>query len=220
PEYEMPTVTWGVIQGKKEKLVNRVKICDHLRTLGVITDELETIELPSTIEVISERLEFLQKLGIYIINRWMGKMLGRRSNTVGSRKSHTSHSPSSRFILSPSWPYSCPWMRRRQRRVKCILPASDQQHGASPCCWMHRSGWEKCWEDGVTPWDQGRATPLILHLLDSSSLPLGRTLVPGCGGGHDVVAMANPERFVVGLDISEKTLKKASEVINAGSLMF
>ncbi|KAF2604291.1 hypothetical protein F2Q70_00024566 [Brassica cretica] len=72
-------------------------------------------------------------------------------------------------------------------------------------------GWEKCWEDGVTPWDQGRATPLILHLLDSSSLPLGRTLVPGCGGGHDVVAMANPERFVVGLDISEKALKKASE---------
>ncbi|KAL0666025.1 hypothetical protein Bca4012_028729 [Brassica carinata] len=72
-------------------------------------------------------------------------------------------------------------------------------------------GWEKCWEDGVTPWDQGRATPLILHLLDSSSLPLGRTLVPGCGGGHDVVAMANPERFVVGLDISEKALKKANE---------
>ena len=26
-----------------------------------------------------------------------------------------------------------------QRRVKCILPASDQQHGTSPCCWMHRS---------------------------------------------------------------------------------
>ncbi|KAJ0258479.1 Thiocyanate methyltransferase 1 [Hirschfeldia incana] len=66
-------------------------------------------------------------------------------------------------------------------------------------------------EDGVTPWDQGRATPLILHLLDTSSLPFGRTLVPGCGGGHDVVAMANPERFVVGLDISEKALKKANE---------
>ncbi|KAG2326163.1 hypothetical protein Bca52824_008891 [Brassica carinata] len=58
----------------------------------------------------------------------------------------------------------------------------------------------------------GRATPLILHLLDSSSLPLGRTLVPGCMElGHDVIAMANPERFVVGLDISEKALKKANE---------
>ncbi|XP_024010710.1 probable thiocyanate methyltransferase 2 isoform X2 [Eutrema salsugineum] len=29
--------------------------------------------------------------------------------------------------------------------------------------------------------------------------------------GHDVVAMATPERFVVGLDISENALKKATE---------
>ncbi|KAG7644225.1 Transcription termination factor mitochondrial/chloroplastic [Arabidopsis suecica] len=66
PEYEMPTVTWGVIQGKKEKLVNRVKICDYLKGLGIITDELESIELPSTIEVMCERVEFLQKLGLTI----------------------------------------------------------------------------------------------------------------------------------------------------------
>ena len=26
-----------------------------------------------------------------------------------------------------------------QKRVRCKLPASDQQHGTSPCCWMHRS---------------------------------------------------------------------------------
>ncbi|CAA7050549.1 unnamed protein product [Microthlaspi erraticum] len=66
PEYEMPTVTWGVVQGKKEKLVNRVKICDYLKGLGIITDELESIELPSTIEVMCERVEFLQKLGLTI----------------------------------------------------------------------------------------------------------------------------------------------------------
>jgi hypothetical protein len=30
--------------------------------------------------------------------------------------------------------------------------------------------------------------------------------------GHDVVAMASPERFVVGLDISESALAKANEV--------
>nr|VDD04646.1 unnamed protein product [Brassica oleracea] len=72
-------------------------------------------------------------------------------------------------------------------------------------------GWEKCWEDRITPWDQGRATPLVVHLVYSSSLPLGRALVPGCGGGHDVVAMASPERFVVGLDISESALEKAAE---------
>nr|VDC69680.1 unnamed protein product [Brassica rapa] len=76
---------------------------------------------------------------------------------------------------------------------------------------VEEGGWEKCWEDGITPWDQGRATPLVVHLVDSSSLPLGRALVPGCGGGHDVVAMASPERFVVGLDISESALAKAAE---------
>ena len=25
------------------------------------------------------------------------------------------------------------------KRVRCKLPASDQQHGTSPCCWMHSS---------------------------------------------------------------------------------
>uniref|UniRef100_A0A1J3J7W2 Thiocyanate methyltransferase 1 n=1 Tax=Noccaea caerulescens TaxID=107243 RepID=A0A1J3J7W2_NOCCA len=76
---------------------------------------------------------------------------------------------------------------------------------------VEEGGWEKCWEEEITPWDLGRTTPLILQLVDSSSLPLGRALVPGCGGGHDVVAMASPERFVVGLDISETALKKATE---------
>ncbi|MBA0735407.1 hypothetical protein Gogos_019258 [Gossypium gossypioides] len=66
PEYQMPSVTWGVVQGKKEKLVNRVKICDYLKTLGIIPDELENLELPSTVEVMSERVQFLQKLGLTI----------------------------------------------------------------------------------------------------------------------------------------------------------
>lgn len=62
----MPTVTWGVVQGKKEKLINRVKICDYLKSLGIIPDELESLELPSTIEVMSQRVEFLQKIGLTI----------------------------------------------------------------------------------------------------------------------------------------------------------
>ncbi|KAE8661201.1 hypothetical protein F3Y22_tig00116937pilonHSYRG00101 [Hibiscus syriacus] len=66
PEYQMPSVTWGVVQGRKEKLVNRVKICDYLKTLGIIPDELENLELPSTVEVMCERVQFLQKLGLTI----------------------------------------------------------------------------------------------------------------------------------------------------------
>ncbi|KMT17348.1 hypothetical protein BVRB_2g038060 [Beta vulgaris subsp. vulgaris] len=62
----MPSVTWGVVQGRKERLVSKVIICDYLKTLGIITDELEEIELPSTVEVMRERVEFLQKLGLSI----------------------------------------------------------------------------------------------------------------------------------------------------------
>ncbi|KAF8405952.1 hypothetical protein HHK36_008030 [Tetracentron sinense] len=66
PEYEMPSVTWGVVQGRKEKLVSRVIVCDFLKGLGIIPDELEHLELPSTVEVMKERVEFLQKLGLTI----------------------------------------------------------------------------------------------------------------------------------------------------------
>ena len=66
PEYEMPSVTWGVVLGRKEKLVSRVIICDYLKSLGIVTDELESLELPSTVEVMRERVEFLQRLGLSI----------------------------------------------------------------------------------------------------------------------------------------------------------
>ncbi|CAM8979536.1 unnamed protein product [Rhodiola kirilowii] len=66
PEYEMPSVTWGVMQGRKEKLVSRVIICDFLKSIGIIPDEIENSELPSSVEVMRERVEFFQKLGLSI----------------------------------------------------------------------------------------------------------------------------------------------------------
>ncbi|KAG9454536.1 hypothetical protein H6P81_007440 [Aristolochia fimbriata] len=70
-------------------------------------------------------------------------------------------------------------------------------------------GWNKCWEKGMTPWDLGRPLPIILHLLETGTLPKGRALIPGCGSGYDVAAIAAPDRFVVGLDISEHAVKRA-----------
>ena len=48
-------------------------------------------------------------------------------------------------------------------------------------------GWEKSWEQGVTPWDLGQPTPIILHLHQTGALPKGRALVPGCGTVSSVV---------------------------------
>ncbi|KAF7086325.1 hypothetical protein CFC21_089624 [Triticum aestivum] len=66
PEYQMPSVTWGVIQGRRERLVSRVLALDFLRSAGV-TDpagELEAVELPSSLDVLQERLDFLLRLGL------------------------------------------------------------------------------------------------------------------------------------------------------------
>ncbi|XP_059632993.1 probable thiol methyltransferase 2 isoform X2 [Cornus florida] len=85
-------------------------------------------------------------------------------------------------------------------------------------------GWEKCWAQGLTPWDLGQPTPVLKHLQHIGALPKGRALVPGCGSGHDVVAIACPERYVVGLDISDMAIRKATELHsslpNANSFTF
>ncbi|KAI5670069.1 hypothetical protein M9H77_10433 [Catharanthus roseus] len=78
-------------------------------------------------------------------------------------------------------------------------------------------GWDKCWEQGLTPWDLGQPTPVLVHLHETGALPKGRALIPGCGTGYDVAAIACPERYVVGLDISENAIKKAKEAVVASS---
>ncbi|KAE8726934.1 putative Angio-associated migratory cell protein [Hibiscus syriacus] len=50
----------------KRQKRERVKICDYFKSLGIIPDELENLELPSTVEVMCARVQFLQKLGFTI----------------------------------------------------------------------------------------------------------------------------------------------------------
>lgn len=76
--------------------------------------------------------------------------------------------------------------------------------------------WDKCWEERVTPWDLGRVTPIVSHLVQQQGLlPQGRVLVPGCGAGYDVVALASPNRYVIGVEISEKAVKQAQELASS-----
>lgn len=51
---------------KKEKIANRAKVYDFLRGLGIIPDELDGLELPVTVEVMQERIDFLHKLGLTV----------------------------------------------------------------------------------------------------------------------------------------------------------
>ena len=72
--------------------------------------------------------------------------------------------------------------------------------------------WEKSWSEGRTGWDAGAAAPALLELVARGVLPDGRALVPGCGAGYDVFALASEERHVTGLDIAPTAAKKFDEV--------
>lgn len=62
--------------------------------------------------------------------------------------------------------------------------------------------WKSAWKDRDVPWDAGAAPPELEQLVSEERLPAGRALVPGCGSGYDVFALASPERTTVGLDLA------------------
>ena len=81
--------------------------------------------------------------------------------------------------------------------------------------------WIEHWEEGHTPWDAGGVSPELVELVESGDLPEGRALVPGCGSGYDVLALASEKRHATGLDIAPgaeerfETLREESGVSRA-----
>ncbi|KAF5732736.1 hypothetical protein HS088_TW17G00266 [Tripterygium wilfordii] len=51
---------------KKDRMENRARVYDFLRGIGIVPDELDGLELPVTVEVMRERVDFLHKLGLTI----------------------------------------------------------------------------------------------------------------------------------------------------------
>ena len=62
--------------------------------------------------------------------------------------------------------------------------------------------WKDAWKNGVTPWDEGQSPPALRRLLAEGRVPSGRAFVPGCGTGYDLATLADVDREVIGLDLS------------------
>ncbi len=74
--------------------------------------------------------------------------------------------------------------------------------------------WDAQYRANDTPWDKGAAAPPLLEWLEQPGHRLdGEVLVPGCGLGHDVRAIAatGQTRQVCGLDFSPAALAKARQ---------
>ncbi|MDG1702039.1 MAG: methyltransferase domain-containing protein [Opitutae bacterium] len=71
--------------------------------------------------------------------------------------------------------------------------------------------WDKAYQEGVTPWDKGCASPPLAQWLQKHRLS-GEGLVLGCGLGHDVRLLASCCDQVTGMDISQTAINKARKM--------
>lgn len=71
--------------------------------------------------------------------------------------------------------------------------------------------WNEQYAIGETPWDKGEPSPPLLEALGRLEIS-GRILVPGCGTGHDVRALAGQGAHVVGLDIAALAIERARTI--------
>lgn len=76
--------------------------------------------------------------------------------------------------------------------------------------------WEARYQQRDTPWEKGGPHPGLLDWLTTHELK-GPILVPGCGTGHDVRALATKTNEVLGLDLAPSALKLAQAFPPAGT---
>lgn len=70
--------------------------------------------------------------------------------------------------------------------------------------------WEKIYLDGQVFWNKGEASPPLKQYLERNPTR-GRTLVPGCGHGHEVALAVEHGMDAIGLDIAPTGIKEARE---------
>ena len=85
--------------------------------------------------------------------------------------------------------------------------------GPTPAFWQQR------FETDSTPWDRGEAGPQLRRWLDSGAIAPGqRVVVPGCGSGWEVAALAAAGVDAVGLDYVEAAVERTLALLAAQGL--
>jgi SAM-dependent methyltransferase len=74
-----------------------------------------------------------------------------------------------------------------------------------------REFWPQRFVANETPWDRGAASPQLAAWLASGALTPCRILVPGCGGGYEVVALAQAGFNVTALDYAPAAIALTRE---------
>lgn len=86
-----------------------------------------------------------------------------------------------------------------------------------PASIQRQRDWESRYHSGVTGWDRGGISPALTGWLEREEMPQGRVLVPGCGHGHEALALAAAGRHVTAVDIAAPAVMSLmGELASAG----
>jgi SAM-dependent methyltransferase len=81
-----------------------------------------------------------------------------------------------------------------------------------------RDFWQQRFAQRQTPWDRGMAGPQIERWIAEGMLAPGqRVAVPGCGSGHDVLALARAGCEVTGIDYADAAIALTRERLTHGA---
>ena len=81
-----------------------------------------------------------------------------------------------------------------------------------------REFWNERFQSGDTPWDRGSVHPQLTSWLADGTLSPCRILVPGCGSGHEVLALARGGFDVTALDFAPEALRRTGERLRAANV--
>ena len=131
--------------------------------------------------------------------RWMNhRITTTLRNTTRNNTTSTSSSTSTSLLST---------VQKVQSRLQ-----QSETHSQS-----QTQNWDDLWKDGLTPWDLGKPTPLLIQEIHQNNIPkTARTvLIPGCGAAYDVTSFLHHfmQCTIVGLDISPTSLHRAKQVI-------
>jgi len=78
--------------------------------------------------------------------------------------------------------------------------------------------WQQRFQEGHTPWDRGEVNPQCSAWLAAGALKPCRILVPGCGSGYEVAALAQAGFEVTGLDYAPVAIARTRQLLEAANL--
>jgi 2-polyprenyl-3-methyl-5-hydroxy-6-metoxy-1,4-benzoquinol methylase len=72
---------------------------------------------------------------------------------------------------------------------------------------LSQSGWQERYEIGKTGWDRGNVNPAMTTWMEEGQLRPCRILIPGCGRGHEAIALAKAGFDITAVDFANSAVE-------------